>query len=348
MFESIRSPDSITANSLQDKFLAFADMLTHLAYLRTIPCPTFNTAANVEFYKKTILLDEQQYFSIPNRNTIAISTLFEILDVRSIIYMWKAMIFDCSLILISLQKSLQFYVAEALKQLIFPLTWSFSYIQPAGPSLIGYAESPTPVIFCCSPLDMDYEYFKSLENSGMKNYAILDIDGSFTNSQQFEELQNEGFVMRTLNCLKNRRIQKYDNAYKAPLYQTESETIEFIKEVRATFFSFIKPFLQDVPKFIDSKCASQDTQTVFDKYFDKKNYLKSFEGESTLPFAQRLVNSSQFQRFCDDYFAQDGANNFRVFYGIAGYQVQAIDGYHDFEVKDFTPQGFTDDDLALR
>ncbi len=90
-------------------------MLTHVAYLKTIPCPSFNTAANIEFYKKTILLEEQNYYSIPNRNTIAIATLFEILDVRSIIYMWKAMIFDCSLIFISLQKSLQFYVAEALK-----------------------------------------------------------------------------------------------------------------------------------------------------------------------------------------------------------------------------------------
>jgi hypothetical protein len=38
------------------------------------------------------------------------------------------------------------------------------------------------VIFCCSPLDMDFEYFKILENSGMKNYAVLDIDGSYTNN----------------------------------------------------------------------------------------------------------------------------------------------------------------------
>lgn len=132
---------------------------------------------------------------------------------------------------------------------------------------------------------MDFEYFKILENSGMKNYAILDIDGSYTNNQQFEELQNEGFVMRTLNSLKNRRIQKYDNAYKAPLYQTEGETLEFIKEVRATFFSFLRPFLQDVPRYINFKCAGLDTQTVFDRYFDKDGYLKSFEGEPTLPFA---------------------------------------------------------------
>jgi hypothetical protein len=50
--------------------------------------------------------------------------------------------------------------------------------------------------------------------------------------------------------------------------------------------------LQDVPKYINTKLASQDTKTVFKEYFDKKGYLKSFEGEATLPFAQRLKNSS--------------------------------------------------------
>jgi hypothetical protein len=108
--------------------------------------------------------------------------LFEILDVRSILYMWKALLFDCSVILISTQNSLQFYVAEALKQLLFPLTWQHSYIQPAGFNLAAYAESPTPVIFCCSPLSLDFEYFLALEEGGMGNYAILDIDGSYTNN----------------------------------------------------------------------------------------------------------------------------------------------------------------------
>ena len=47
----------------------------------------------------------------------------------------------------------------------------------------AYAESPTPVIFCCSPLDMDFDYFMELEREGgMGNLAILDIDSSYTNN----------------------------------------------------------------------------------------------------------------------------------------------------------------------
>lgn len=77
-------------------------------------------------------------------------------------------------------------MAEALKQLLFPFTWQHSYIQPAGKSLADYAESPTPVIFSCSPLSCDFDYFMNLEEEGgMKNLAILDIDGSYTNNQNF-------------------------------------------------------------------------------------------------------------------------------------------------------------------
>jgi hypothetical protein len=111
--------------------------------------------------------------------------LFDTLDVRSILYMWKAMLFDASIILISQCNNLQFYVAEALKQLIFPLTWQHSYIQPAGKPLRDYVESPSPVIFCCSPLDTDFEYFDKLQKSGFNNLAIIDIDGSYTNDLQF-------------------------------------------------------------------------------------------------------------------------------------------------------------------
>ena len=161
-------------------------MIAHIAFLKTIPCPTFNSRLQIEFYNKTVIIDEQHYINIPHRNIIAIETLFDVLDIRSIMYMWKAMIFDKTLVLISTQTSLQFYVAEALKQLIFPLTWQHSYIQPAGLSLRDYAESPTPVIFCCSPLDMDFDYFMELElDGGMGNLAILDIDGSYTNDHKF-------------------------------------------------------------------------------------------------------------------------------------------------------------------
>ena len=81
-------------------------MLAHIAYLKTIPSPGFNTMHRIQLYNKPVKIDEQEIFTIPNRNTIALEILFDILDIRSILYMWKAMLFDCTLVLISTSQSL--------------------------------------------------------------------------------------------------------------------------------------------------------------------------------------------------------------------------------------------------
>jgi len=103
--------------------MAFADFLAKIAFLKTIPCPSFNTKFNIELHQKTLIIEEGSMNHIPNNNDIAMRLLFQILDVRSIFFCWKALLFDYSLVLISNQYSLQFNIAEALKQLMFPLTW---------------------------------------------------------------------------------------------------------------------------------------------------------------------------------------------------------------------------------
>jgi hypothetical protein len=69
LFESIRKPEQTSADH---KKFAFADMLAHIAYLKTVPCPSFNTSLNLKLYNKQFQLNEQEYFTIPQRNSIAI------------------------------------------------------------------------------------------------------------------------------------------------------------------------------------------------------------------------------------------------------------------------------------
>ena len=40
----------------KDRLLAFADFASHLAFLASIPCPTFNTRYHVEFFGKTLTI----------------------------------------------------------------------------------------------------------------------------------------------------------------------------------------------------------------------------------------------------------------------------------------------------
>ena len=54
------------------------------------------------------------------------------------------------------QYSIQFNVAEALKQLMFPLVWQYNQVQPANKTTVDLIESPSPLIFCCSDHDTQH------------------------------------------------------------------------------------------------------------------------------------------------------------------------------------------------
>lgn len=114
LFESMRRPKAVKKDEQQDSQLAYADFLCHLAFLASIPCPSFNTRYHIEFFGKTLTFFEPNYDEVPDKNKLAIRMLFDMLDVRTIIYCWKALLFDHTLVLISSQYSLQFYIAQAL------------------------------------------------------------------------------------------------------------------------------------------------------------------------------------------------------------------------------------------
>jgi hypothetical protein len=59
LFESIRDPEQVVAgDKIQNKRIAFADFLSHVALLKTIPCPTFNSKFLIEFLGKTLIINE--------------------------------------------------------------------------------------------------------------------------------------------------------------------------------------------------------------------------------------------------------------------------------------------------
>ena len=151
LFELIRVPRKIpnNENMVEHKFLAYAEFIAHIAYLKTIPCPSFNTRFNIEFLGKTLIVNEQMFHKVPNKSQVSIQVLFDILDVTTILNCWKALLFDYTLVVISSQVSVQFYVADALKQLLFPLTWQNSHVQPCGKALKEFAfECILPLLFC--------------------------------------------------------------------------------------------------------------------------------------------------------------------------------------------------------
>lgn len=75
--------------------------------------------------------------------------------------------------------------------------------------------------------------------------------------------------MRLLNNLKNKRIFKYDYAYRCMVTNTSIQDSDlFVQEIRTAFFNFLKPFLIEVPSFINNMKGKKDSEKVFSKYFD--------------------------------------------------------------------------------
>lgn len=79
--------------------------------------------------------------------------------------------------------------------------------------------------------------------------------------------------MRTLNYLKNRRVQKYDYAFKTLIEQDGKDDEMFVEEVRQTFLNFLKPYLIDLPDYFNDVSNLNDQEIVFNKYFQKQEYL---------------------------------------------------------------------------
>ena len=111
----------------------------------------------------------------------------------------------------------------------------------------------------------------------MKNLAILDIDGSYTNEQDFGIAQFERNAMIVLNQLKNKRIEKYDYAFKDMAVGDQEDEEYFIREVRLTFFNLLKIYLSPIVECIDKTKDKNDANTVFSKYFNKEKYLSNFD-----------------------------------------------------------------------
>ena len=61
LFEHVRKPFIEFEESEKNMELAYSEFLTHLAFLASIPCPTFNTCFKVKFFDKDFVIKEPKY-----------------------------------------------------------------------------------------------------------------------------------------------------------------------------------------------------------------------------------------------------------------------------------------------
>jgi hypothetical protein len=112
--------------------IAFAEVIAHIALLRTIPAPVFNSEVNLLFFDTFINIKENSFNELPHKNQNSIKILIEVLDFRTILKCIRGLLFDYTLIVMSQETSLLFQVIEGLKQLMFPFTVDFEQFLPAN------------------------------------------------------------------------------------------------------------------------------------------------------------------------------------------------------------------------
>ena len=126
----------------------FAEIISAIAFVFTMPVPPYHTELTVQLSDDAqLVFTESRANELPHKNVRPVKVLFERLDVSSVLHCWKALLLDRKLILLSSQNSLLFYVAEALRELLFPLRWPHSYVLPVPENLLDVLDSP--LLYMC-------------------------------------------------------------------------------------------------------------------------------------------------------------------------------------------------------
>lgn len=308
--------------------MAFAEVVANIAFLRTIPAPVFNSEFNIQFMDITLNLKENHFNEIPHKNMYPIKVLVECLDFQSILTCIKALLFDKTLIVFSIETSLLFNVVEGLKQLIFPFTFNYRQFLPANNNyrnadgqslkdLFDDFEGMQPVIFALETKQngIDIESYIDWPDS-----VLLDIDASYViestvMDQKLPPVPNEIEFMKILNRIKNRMLDNYDKVYLSesiPM-QIDQELME-VNTIREMFFTILKPYLTAAFLAINTKVPNPKNM---DEYFQAELYLKHLQENSDdnelkkkkfVNFGKRLMKSGSFTQFMDGYIEDDIMN----------------------------------------
>ena len=141
---------------------------------------------------------------------MSIQVLFQVLDVRTILECWKALVLDYTLVIVSVSTAVQFHVAEALKQLIFPFQWSNSQIQPCGSTAAEMIfDFPGSFMMGLDAEKFDLDLLKE-ELKDKAECAILHVDANLLNNEDLKlpKLARESTILTILNQIKNNGCNK--------------------------------------------------------------------------------------------------------------------------------------------
>jgi hypothetical protein len=83
---------------------------------------------------------------LPYLDGECINTLFHSLDVDNVLLFFKRILLDSNNLMVSADKKRLIQVGEAIKALVFPFKYEFTYVPYLPPSLIDFLGAPMPFL----------------------------------------------------------------------------------------------------------------------------------------------------------------------------------------------------------
>lgn len=68
LYEMIRAPEDLMSRPYYNRIMAFAELISHIAFLKTLPAPPYNSIYNIHFLNQIFTIRETAFDQIPNKN----------------------------------------------------------------------------------------------------------------------------------------------------------------------------------------------------------------------------------------------------------------------------------------
>lgn len=272
---------------------------------------------NVKIGQYSVMHTADELDRLPHSED-CIKVLFTVLDISNIILLWKSLLLEKHVVIMSNSKYMCFNICEGIKALMFPLKWSFNYTPILPKSMTDYLEAIFPTIFGVLSTVVSFDEVKKLS----PNATIIDIDTQNSSSDDFELFcpRIEDQLRMKLQSLKLSEYNRLEQANVKCVHHNSKNFVEATGTESDCTMQVRQAFLQ---VFVD---AFSNLSSCFTFNSDKNEYEVNPEiFLSALPecpgdhecktFWKSLIESEHFIQFCLSKYSLEHSY-FNVFEGI--------------------------------
>lgn len=261
--------------------------------------PPVECKINVKIGKYAIMYTADELDRLPHSED-CIRVLFEVLDISTIILLWKSLLLEKHVVIMSRSKYMCFNICEGMKALMFPLKWSFNYTPVLPKSMVDYLEAIFPTIFGVLSTVVSFDEVRKLS----PNATIIDVETQNFSADEFELFcpRIEDQLRLKLQSLK---LSMYSRLEKASVrrgyprqkrFEVVSNEADLITQIRQAFLQiFVDAFsnLGDCFTYDSEKNEYEINPEIF------LSALPECPGDHECnTFWKSLIESEHFIQFC--------------------------------------------------